>query len=137
MSDVNELRYALHSMVRTLRANRRPAPISETQYLLLGTLARDGAASPASLAEVLGVKAQTLTPALNALAASGLVVRRRDVEDRRRQLVDLTAAGVDLVEADRRSRNAWLERAMAERLTETERGVLLLAAPVLARLARA
>lgn len=61
--------------------------------------------------------------------------RRRDETDRRRQYVELTAAGRAVIEEDREIRNAWLETAMAERLTDLERGVLLLAGPVLAKLA--
>ena len=69
------------------------------------------------------------------LADAGLVRRRRDEADRRRQYVELTAAGRAVIEEDREIRNAWLETAMAERLTDLERGVLLLAGPVLAKLA--
>ena len=137
MSEIDELRFALHSMVRRLRAHRVSAEISETQYLLLGALDRDGAVSPARLAEEMKVKAQSLTSALNALADGGYVHRRQDDGDRRRQLVELTAAGHELVIADRESRNAWLRAAMTEHLTELERAVVLLAAPVLAKLARA
>jgi DNA-binding MarR family transcriptional regulator len=136
MSDVDELRFALHSLVRRLRAHRVSAELSETQYLLLGALERDGAASPARLAQEMLVKAQSLTPALNALAADGYVRRRQDDGDRRRQLVELTPSGRELVIADRESRDEWLREAMAERLTDLERSVVLLAAPVLAKLAR-
>ncbi|WP_248492022.1 MarR family transcriptional regulator [Tsukamurella sp. PLM1] len=81
------------------------------------------------------VRAQTLTPALNALTDAGLVRRRRDEADRRRQYVELTDEGRAVIEDDRAVRNAWLEAAMAERLTPLERDVLLLAAPVLVKLA--
>ncbi|WP_019200902.1 MarR family winged helix-turn-helix transcriptional regulator [Tsukamurella sp. 1534] len=135
MSDVGELRYAVHALVRELRAHRRPTELTETQYAILGGLDRGGPATPAELGEAHRVRAQTLTPALNALAADGLVRRRRDDADRRRQFVELTPAGRAVVEADRDARNDWLDSVMDERLTELERGVLLLAAPVLAKLA--
>ncbi|BDH55678.1 hypothetical protein MTP03_06170 [Tsukamurella sp. PLM1] len=61
--------------------------------------------------------------------------RRRDEADRRRQYVELTDEGRAVIEDDRAVRNAWLEAAMAERLTPLERDVLLLAAPVLVKLA--
>ncbi|MET9328292.1 MarR family transcriptional regulator [Tsukamurella sp. NPDC003166] len=135
MSDVSELRYGVHSLSREIRAHRRPGPFTETQYLILGSLDRDGPATPADLGEALHVRSQTLTPALNALTDAGLVGRRRDEADRRRQYVELTAAGRTVIEEDRATRNAWLEAAMAERLTPLERDVLLLAGPVLAKLA--
>ncbi|NMD57389.1 MULTISPECIES: MarR family transcriptional regulator [Tsukamurella] len=135
MSDVSELRYGVHSLSREIRAHRRPGPLTETQYLVLGSLDRGGPATPAELGEAHHVRAQTLTPALNALADAGLVRRRRDEADRRRQYVELTAEGRAVIAEDRAVRNAWLETAMAERLTDLERGVLLLAGPVLAKLA--
>lgn len=135
MSEVGELRYAVHALVREIRAHRRPSVITETQYAILGSLARNGPATPAELGEFHRVRAQTLTPALNSLADAGLIRRRRDEDDRRRQFVELTDAGNAAIEADRDARNAWLESVMDNRLTELERNVLLLAAPVLAKLA--
>lgn len=135
MSDVSELRYGVHSLSREIRAHRRPGPLTETQYLVLGSLDRGGPATPAELGDGLHVRAQTLTPALNALAGAGLVRRRRDDADRRRQYVELTDEGRTVIAEDRAVRNAWLEAAMSERLTDLERGVLLLAGPVLAKLA--
>ncbi|TWS23052.1 MarR family transcriptional regulator [Tsukamurella sputi] len=135
MSDVSELRYGVHSLSREIRAHRRPGPLTETQYLVLGSLDRGGPATPVELGEAHHVRAQTLTPALNALADAGLVRRRRDEEDRRRQYVELTDEGRAVIAEDRAVRNAWLQAAMAERLTDLERGVLLLAGPVLAKLA--
>lgn len=135
MSDVSELRYGVHSLSREIRAHRRPGPLTETQYLILGSLDRGGPATPAELGEAHHVRAQTLTPALNALSDAGLVRRRRDEADRRRQYVELTDAGRAVIEEDRAIRNAWLASAMAERLTDLERDLLLLAGPVLAKLA--
>ncbi|ADG77365.1 Transcriptional regulator, MarR family OS=Tsukamurella paurometabola (strain ATCC 8368 / DSM/ CCUG 35730 / CIP 100753 / JCM 10117 / KCTC 9821 / NBRC 16120/ NCIMB 702349 / NCTC 13040) OX=521096 GN=Tpau_0728 PE=4 SV=1 [Tsukamurella paurometabola] len=140
MSDVSDLRYAVHSLSRELRAHRRAdpgtgAPIPETHHLILGGLERHGPATPADLAQTHGVRAQTLTPALNALADAGLVHRRRDEKDRRKQYVELTPTGRAAVLADREVRNAWLEDAMNTRLTPLERDVVLLAAPILAKLA--
>lgn len=140
MSNVGELRYAVHALVREMRAHRPAgavgeAAITETQYAILGGLDRNGPATPAELGEFHRVRAQTLTPAVNALADAGLVARRRDTGDRRRQFVELTPAGHAVVEADRDARNAWLLSVMDERLTELERGLLVLAAPVLAKLA--
>lgn len=135
MSDVSNLRYGVHSLRREIRAHRRPGPLTETQYLILGSLDRGGPATPAELGEAHHVRAQTLTPALNALAEAGLVHRRRDEADRRRQYVELTEQGRAVIEEDREIRNDWLRAAMAERLTDLERGVLLLAGPVLAKLA--
>lgn len=134
MSDVDELRYAVHTLDRELRAHRRIGELNQTQYAILGGLERHGRATPAELADAHRVRSQTLTPALNALADAGLVRRERDEADRRRLFVELTDEGRQVVDADRRARSDWLEAAMRERLTPLERDVLLLAAPVLAKL---
>lgn len=49
MSDVSDLRYGVHSLSREIRAHRRPGALTETQYLVLGSLDRGGPATPAEL----------------------------------------------------------------------------------------
>jgi DNA-binding MarR family transcriptional regulator len=78
-----------------------------------------------------------LTDSINDLVARGLVSRHQDTADRRRQLVEITADGLDLLDRDRADRDAWLEGAMRERLTDLERDLLMLVAPILRKLARA
>ncbi|MDF0531634.1 MarR family transcriptional regulator [Tsukamurella sp. 8F] len=135
MSDSTDLRIAVNALNRELRSHRSPAGLTQTQYTILGYLDRVGPATPARLAEYFRVKGQSLTLSVNTLTERGLVSRRQDDVDRRRQFVELTDAGRVLVDEDRAVRDVWLETAMAERLTELERGVLRLAVPVLLTLA--
>jgi DNA-binding MarR family transcriptional regulator len=83
------------------------------------------------------VRVQSLTEGINHLEASGLVTRRPDADDRRRQLIEVTDAGTDLLEADRAERDEWLNTAMRETLTDLEFDLLMLVAPVLRKLADA
>jgi DNA-binding MarR family transcriptional regulator len=69
--------------------------------------------------------------------ARGLVSRRPDTADRRRQLVEATPAGLDLLDRDRAERDAWLQAAMRDNLTELEYDLVMLVAPILRKLARA
>jgi DNA-binding MarR family transcriptional regulator len=69
------------------------------------------------------------------LEADGYVARRPDPDDRRRAYVELTAAGHDALEADRRNREGWLAGAIGEGLTGEEQALLADAVAVLRRLA--
>lgn len=83
----------------------------------------------------LHVRAQSLTDSINELVRRGLIARRPDDNDRRRQLIEITAAGTSLLQADRAERDAWLHATMRENLTELEFDLLMLVAPVLRKLA--
>lgn len=80
---------------------------------------------------------QSLTDSINELVGRGLVSRRPDQSDRRRQLVEVTAAGRAVLERDRAERDAWLHATMRDNLTPLEFDLLMLVAPVLRKLANA
>lgn len=56
-----------------------------------------------ALAEAIGIRGATLTHHLNAMEASGLLLRRRDSSNRRVQHVELTPAGQDAFHRLRRA----------------------------------
>lgn len=125
------------AVARQLRRHRPDHGLTLSQMQVLAEVTRTGAATPAELAARMHVRVQSLTDSINGLAAAGLVSRRADDVDRRRQLVELTERGSALLAADRAERDAWLDTAMRENLTELEFGLLLLVAPVLRKLADA
>lgn len=125
------------AVARQLRRHRPDHGLTLSQMQVLAEVTRTGAATPAELAARMQVRVQSLTDSINGLAAAGLVSRRADEGDRRRQLVELTDEGSALLAADRAERDAWLDTAMRENLTELEFGLLLLVAPVLRKLADA
>ena len=102
---------------------------------MLGEVSRSGVTTPAELAGRLHVRVQSLTDAINTLETRGLVARRTDAADRRRQLIEVTADGMALLEADRAERDQWLNTAMRDTLTDLECDLLMLVAPVLRKLA--
>ena len=63
------------------------------QFVALDYLREHGSLAQQSLAEALHLDANNLVLLLNELEAGGLAVRRRDPDDRRRHLVEITPAG--------------------------------------------
>jgi MarR family transcriptional regulator for hemolysin len=66
---------------------------SQPIWLVLISLKTRRLASQRELADAVGIREATLTHHLNAMDASGLITRRRDPENRRVHLVELTPAG--------------------------------------------
>lgn len=122
------------AVTRQARRHRPAHGLTMTQVALLGDLDRNGVSTVAELAERAQVKVQSLTLSMNRLEDLGLITRRTDTVDRRRQLVELTEAAVPLLEADRRQRDEWLAEAV-NGLSDTERGLLMLCVPVLEKVA--
>jgi DNA-binding MarR family transcriptional regulator len=120
--------------MRRLRAEHR---FSLSQGAVLGRLDREGTKSIGDLAALERVRPQSMTQTIADLEADGLVVRRPDPADGRRTLVELTEQGVQTLEADRRQREGWLARAIAEDLSTEEQQVLAQAIGLLRRLSDA
>ena len=121
---------------RMRRRFRDVAPRDEltpSQTVVLFRLAH-GQASSSDLAVAEKVRPQSMAATVAVLLDRGFVERAPDPNDRRRQLLSLTAAGRDFVDGSRRSRQEWLAGAVAERLTDAERETLLAALPLLSRL---
>ncbi len=127
----SELRVVLGRLVRRLRAEHR---FSLTQGAVLGRLDREGSASTSELALAERVRPQSMAQTLCDLEAENLISRRPDTADGRRTLIELTPLGRATLEEDRRHREGWLARAIAEDLSEQERETLAQALQSLVRL---
>ena len=134
-ANATELRESIMALTRQLRRHRSDNGLTLSQQQVLGEVSRTGVTTPAELANRMHVRVQSLTDGINQLESRGLVARRTDDDDRRRQLIEITAAGVALLEADRAERDEWLNAAMRDSLTELEFDLLMLVAPVLRKLA--
>ncbi|MBV2363934.1 MarR family transcriptional regulator [Streptomonospora sp. S1-112] len=129
------LRVVVGRLARRLRAQRLDTSLSLGQGAALYTLARHGEMTPGELAEHEKVQPPSMTRIVAALEERGLVRRAKHPGDQRRQLVDLTDAGRELVRADQRQREAWLAQRLQE-LTPEERDTLRRAAEILDRLSQ-
>jgi DNA-binding MarR family transcriptional regulator len=128
----SELRMVLGHLVRRLRAEHR---FSLSQAAVLGRLDREGTKSIGDLAVAERVRPQSMTQTVSDLEGDGLIARRTDPADGRRTLVELTEQGRETLQADRRKREGWLARAIAEDLSAAEQQVLTRAVELLRRLA--
>ncbi len=135
MTQATELREAIMAVARQLRRHRPDHGLTLTQMEVLGEVSRAGVSTPAELGARMRVRAQSLTDSINVLVERGLLSRRPDDTDRRRQLVEMTAAGTQLLDTDRADRDTWLQHAMTEQLSGLETDLLMLVAPVLRKLA--
>jgi DNA-binding MarR family transcriptional regulator len=127
----SELRGVLGALVRRLRAENR-FPLSHGT--VLGRLDRQGPQSVSELAVAERVRPQSMAQTVSELESGGFVARRPDPDDRRRALVELTHAGDAALQADRRQREGWLARAIAEDLSPEEQALLRDAVELLRRL---
>jgi DNA-binding MarR family transcriptional regulator len=134
-ANATELRESIMALTRQLRRHRSDNGLTLSQQQVLGEVSRAGVTTPAELAARMHVRVQSLTDGINHLESRGLVARRTDDDDRRRQLIEVTPEGMRLLEHDRAERDEWLNSAMRETLTELEFNLLMLVAPVLRKLA--
>lgn len=82
-----------------------PVGLNVRQISALKTLERDGAMSQQALGEALDIDPSNLVALLNHLEEQGLATRRRDPEDRRRHVVELSKHGTKRVtDVNRRAR---------------------------------
>lgn len=128
----SELRVVLGHLVRRLRAQHR-FPL--TQGTVLGRLDRQGAMGVSDLAAAERVRPQSMAQTVSDLESAGMVTRRPDPDDGRRALVELTPDGLATLRADRRDREGWLARAIAEDMDAGDRATLRRCVELLGQLA--
>ena len=129
-----QLRPALLRLTRLIRNQRVDMSVTLTQLSALATLRKHGPLSPGELAGIERVQPPSMTKVLALLEDRGLVTRQAHPTDRRQAIIVLAQPGIDLLDSERRSRDAWLSRRLAE-LTEDELALLLSVVPVLDKLA--
>jgi DNA-binding MarR family transcriptional regulator len=136
-STASALRQAMGQLGRRLRAERVGYGLSRSRLSLLNLLALNGPMTASAMAAAERLQPQSLTRMLSRLEDDGLIVRSPDDKDRRQVRIEITHKGAAVLDEDTTRREAWLAKAMAERLTPTERELLRLAAGLMERLADA
>lgn len=138
IDDASVIRRGVNLLDRRLRSEGPHDGLALGKLSILGHLTRAaGAMTPTELAAADRLQPQSLTRVLADLERDGLVARGHDGSDGRRFRITITAAGRSVLRRDMRQRDEWLARAMVQRLSSTERGVLRLAGELMDRLADA
>ncbi len=128
------LRPALLRLTRVMRNQRVDMSVTLTQLAAMGTLSKRGPMSAGELANCERVQPPSMTKVLANLEERGLVRRDPHPTDRRQAIIAITAAGQDLLDSERRSRDLWLSQHLAT-LNAQERALLEQVVPVLDKLA--
>ena len=117
-----------HLAMRRLRDTHTAHGLTPRQFHVLGLLHDHGAIGQRELKHMMGTDPSILVTMLNPLEADGLIARQRDLEDRRRHLVTLTAAGerhlIRAAEAQREAEDA-LFAGLEDDQREQLRGLLI------------
>jgi DNA-binding MarR family transcriptional regulator len=129
-----QLRPALLRVTRLIRNQRVDMSVTLTQLSAMGTLRKSGPMSPGELAAIERVQPPSMTKVLASLEERGLITRQAHPTDRRQAIIVLADSGVELLDSERRSRDAWLSQRLTQ-LTDEEQMVLLSVVPVLDKLA--
>jgi DNA-binding MarR family transcriptional regulator len=128
----SELRLVLGQLIRRLRSEDG-LPISHVA--VLSRLDRAGTQTTSGLAAAERMRPQSMAETIGELEKDGLIERRPDPVDRRQILVELTKRGREFLLNERRRREDWLSKAIADELTPAEQRLLLEAVALLRRLA--
>lgn len=110
--------------------------LSPNQLSAMGVLLNHGDQLMGELAAHETVQPPSMTRIVNELERRGYVRRSAGSDDRRQARVSLTDAGREVLLANRKRRNDWLARRLAE-LEPEERDILRKAVPILEKVNRA
>lgn len=129
------LRSSIMRLSRQIRFQRADdAELTANQLGVLGALDKHGPMTIGDLAEHERVKPPSMTRIVSNLEEAALVRRTPHETDRRQVRVELTGDAEQLIVANRRRRDEWLQTKL-KTLSPEERDILRKAAPVLERLA--
>ena len=100
------LRPSLLRLTRTIRNQRVDQSVTLTHLSAMATLHKRGPMSAGELASCERVQPPSMTKVLASLEERGLVQRGAHPADRRQAIIAITAAGIALLDSERRSRDA-------------------------------
>jgi DNA-binding MarR family transcriptional regulator len=134
VSAARDLRVIFSRLRRRLKELATADDLTPSQTAVLIRLVKDGPASTSQLAGAERVRPQSMATTLSGLDRHGLIDRKPDPDDGRRQLIMLTPQGREHAESDRRVREEWLVQAMQDRYSQRERELINDALSLLHRL---
>jgi DNA-binding MarR family transcriptional regulator len=129
-----DLRLLIGTLKRRLREQGNHGDLTPSQISVLLRLEKAGPATVSSLARSEGMRPQSMSSAIAALEAAGLVNGTPDPEDGRQTIMSLTEACRDWIRVGRAARRDWLTRTITARLSPREQDELAAAVGLLKRL---
>lgn len=93
-----------------IRAMLADVGITEQQWRVLRVLHEEGPLEPTRIAETACLLLPSLTRILQKLEEKGLIRRRRDAQDKRKQIIEVTPDGAALIDANLDTARALTER---------------------------
>ena len=129
------LQDSIGMFVRRLRQYPLDADLSLPERSALRWLDRCGPSTSSALAKLEQISPQSMGATVAALESRGLVQRSADPDDGRRAVLTLTAEGSALLRTRRSARVEQLTTLLREHFSDEEVDQLLVAAPLIERLA--
>lgn len=117
-------------LVRMLRSSGRNGAV----FSLLGLLYREGAMTATDAAAELRIQPQSLTRLIASMQKDGLITKRQDAADKRKTMLEISPIGTDTLVKEIGGQRALLAEIIEDKLTETEKQLLSLAAGLLDRI---
>jgi len=131
------LRGATSLLSRRMRPSPGQGGVSVAKLSVLGRLYRHGPMTSGDIAQIEGVKQQSLTRLLAELEAEGWLARKADAQDGRRALLSLTKFGERRLALAVRSGETALATLIQDSLAPAQRALLLEACGLIEALAEA
>jgi DNA-binding MarR family transcriptional regulator len=123
----SDLSLAVMRLARQLRFRRPDSSVSLSQLSALSTLAKEGAMTPGALALRERVRPPSMTRVIASLAELGFVARSAHPADGRQVLVSVSPSGAELIEAERRASQEWLQERLAQFNADQRRALIVAA----------
>ncbi len=130
------LQVSIGLFLRRIRQAQSAGDLTVPESSALARLDWGGPTTAGALAKLEQISPQSMGATLGALETRGLVARRADPDDGRRNLLSLTDSGLEALRNRRNARTEQLAGALASGFTRTERQQLMTSAHLLERLAQ-
>ena|ERR1700710_506980 len=130
------LRLSVGLLLRRMRQVRVDGELTLPESAALARLDREGPTTASALAKHEQISPQSMGATLAALETRGLLERRPDPQDGRRVVLSVTKAGKQRQRSKTDARTEQLARALSNGFTRAEIHQLMVAAPLLERLAQ-
>lgn len=134
MTTASELRALLGKLKRRLREETGSHGLSWSQVSVLGHLERDGSKTVTELAQLEGMRQQSMGATVASLETAGLLKGAPHPTDGRRTILSLTPKARALIKTSRTAREDWLFHTIQTRLSAAEQKKLAAAVELLKRL---